>query len=71
MAVIDPSTKGCIVECLANVARIDSTHGIVLATLLVMLDSVLYGQTVIKHDVNKREVWQDIGNSSKGRESNQ
>jgi hypothetical protein len=37
-------------------------------TLFVMLDSVLHGQTVIKHDVNERGVWQDIGNSGKGRE---
>jgi hypothetical protein len=33
-----------------------------------MLDSVLRGQTAIKHDVNQRGIWQDIGNSSEGRE---
>ena len=32
------------------------------------LDSMLHGQTVIKHHVNKRGVWKDIGDSSEGRE---
>jgi hypothetical protein len=44
--------------CLANAARIDGTHGIVRATLLVTLDSILHGQTTIKHDVNERGIWQ-------------
>ena len=68
--VLTISRRAARVECLANVAKIDGTHGIVRATLLVMLDSVLYGQTVIKRaDINERGVWQDIGNSGKGRES--
>jgi len=25
-------------------------------------------QTAIKHDIDKRGIWQDIGNSSEGRE---
>jgi hypothetical protein len=61
-------TKGCVIECLANVARIDGTHGIVRATLLVTLDSVLHSWTAIKHDVNERGIWQDIGNSGEGKE---
>lgn len=29
---------------------------------------MLHGQTVIEHDVNEREIRQEIGNSSEGRE---
>ena len=65
---VDDLTKGCVIECLANATRIDGTHGIVRATLLVTLDSVLHGQTTIKNDVDERGIWQDIGNSSEGRE---
>jgi hypothetical protein len=50
---------------------IDGTHSIVRATLLVTLDSVLHGQAATKHDVNERGNWQDIGNSSEGRELTQ
>jgi len=57
-----------MIECLANVARIDGTHGIVRATMLVTLDSASHGQTTIKHDMDKSGIRQDIGNSSKGRE---
>ncbi len=46
-------------------------HGIVQVTLLVTLNNVLHGQTTIKHNVNKRGIWQDIGNNSEGRESTQ
>jgi len=60
--------EGCVIECLANVVRIDGTHGIVRATLPVTLDSALHSQTVIKHDIDKREIWQGISNSSEGRE---
>jgi hypothetical protein len=42
---VDDLTKGCIIECLANATRIDGTHVIVRETLLIMLDSVLHGQT--------------------------
>jgi hypothetical protein len=49
---VDNLMKGCVIECLANATRIGGTHGIVRETLLVMLDSVLHGQTAIKHDVN-------------------
>jgi hypothetical protein len=68
---VDDLTKGCVIECLANAAGVDGTHCIVRATLLVTLDSMLHGQTAIKHDVNERGIWQDIGNSSKGREFSQ
>jgi len=52
------SHKGCTIKCLAYAARIDGTHGIVRATLLVTLNSMLHGQTTIKHDVNERGIWQ-------------
>jgi len=38
--------KGSVIEWLANVARIDGTYGMVQVTLLIMLDSVIHGQTV-------------------------
>lgn len=64
--------KGCVVRCLANVTRIDDTHGVILVALFIMLDSMLHGQTTIKHNVNHHErgIWQDISNSNKseGRE---
>ena len=33
--------------------------------LLVMLDSVLHGQTTIKHYVNERGVWKEAGAGDK------
>ena len=45
--------KGCVIEHLANAARIDGTHGIIRVTLLVTLDGMLHGQTAIKHDLNE------------------
>ena len=48
-----------------------TAHGRVRATLLVRLDSVLHGRTAVKHYVNERGVWEDIGDGSKGRESAQ
>ena len=36
--------------------------------LLVTFDSVQHGQTTIKHDINERGIWQDIGDRGEGRE---
>ena len=47
---------------------IDCTHGVVWVALLVTINSVLHGQTMIKHDINEREIWQNIGDRGKGRE---
>ena len=60
--------KSCVVERLANTARINSTHGVVRSTLPVTLDRALHSQTTIKYDVNEIGIGEDIGDGSKGRE---
>jgi len=60
--------KSCVIERLADAARINGTHGVVRSTLLVALDHVLHSQTTIKYDVNEIGIGQDIGDGSKGRE---
>ncbi len=68
---VDDLTKSCVVERLADAARINGTHGVVRSTLLVMLDHTLHSQTTIKYDVNEIGIGQDIGDGSKGRELTQ
>jgi hypothetical protein len=55
------------------VLQVGTPHGRPLceqldATLLITFDGVLHGQATIKHGVSERGIWQDIGNSSEGRE---
>lgn len=52
----DDLTKGSVIDSLPNAAGIDSTHRIVRATLLVMLDCVPHGQIAINYDVSERSL---------------
>ena len=65
---VDKLTKSCIVERLADAARIDCVHGVIWAALLITFDSMLHGQTTTKHDTNERGLWHDIGDRGKGKE---
>jgi len=51
---VDDLKEGCVIKPLANAARMDGTHGIVRATLLVALGSMLHGKTA-RNTISTRE----------------
>jgi len=62
------SHRGLYHRTSCQCGKMDGTHDIVWATLLVALGSMLHGQTARKHDIDKSGIWRDIGDSSEGRE---
>jgi hypothetical protein len=53
---VDKLTKSCVIERLADAARIDCAHGVVWAALLIAFDSMLHDQAAIKQDINERDL---------------